>query len=195
MMRDNTQTAPFTSCQAAMCFAYRHEHGVLPQNMLAKHQPKGASRGEPPPMGLDAAIVSGWIRQVIEGGAGFPGLPEPFKSVMLAKYSIDSSLNLPAKMTVLDYVLAEAMGTGLHKRRMVDLCVQRYFGGTMLCADGQRRPIRQHQVADYCQVSQPTVSNAYVRAKAWIAAKEAQAMNMVEFQLRGRGLVATRETT
>ena len=190
MMRDDIPTAPFNSSQSAMCFAYRHEHGALPPNMLHKYQPRGPARGEPPPMGLDAAMVAGWVRQVIEGGAGFPGLPEPYKSVMLAKYSIDSNLNLPAKMTVLDYVLAEAMGTGLHKRRMVDLCVQRYFGGTTLCIDGERRPIRQHQVADWCQVSQPTVSNAYVRVKAWIAAKEAQAISMLEVHLRGRGLVA-----
>lgn len=190
MMRDNVQLAPFNSGQSALCFAYRHEHGALPPNMLHKYQPKGAARGEPPPMGLDAAVYAGWVRMVVEGGNGFPGLPEPYRSIMLAKYSVDSALNLPAKLAVLDYVLAEAMGTGLHKRRMVDLCVQRYFGGTTQCVDGERRPIRQHQVADLCQVSQPTVSNAYVRIKAWIKAKEAQAMDMLELQLRGRGLVA-----
>lgn len=181
--------APFASSQSALCFAYRHEHGALPPNMLHKYQPRGAVRGEPPPMGLDAAMYAGWVRMVVEGGNGFPGLPEPHRSIMLAKYSVDPVLNLPAKLRALEDVLALAMGTGLHKRRMVDLCVQRYFGGTMVCADGVRRPIRQHQIADWCQVSQPTVSNAYRRVKAWIAAKEAQAMDMLELQLRGRGLV------
>lgn len=189
MMRDDIQPAPFTSSQAAMAFAYRHEQGAYPVNMLNKYQPRASVTGTPPPKGLDAAVVSGWVRMVVEGGNGFPGLPEPYRSIMLAKFSVDSSLNLPAKLRVLEDVLGLAMGTGLHKRRMVDLCVQRYFGGTTLCADGERRPIRQHQVADWCQVSQPTVSNAYTRIKAWLRGKEAEAMDLMEFQLRGRGLV------
>ncbi|MES2415105.1 MAG: hypothetical protein V4614_14965 [Pseudomonadota bacterium] len=186
------QDAPFTSCQAAMNFAYRHAQGDYAPNVLARLQaPRvGGSKPSLIKSATDAAIIAGWVRMVIEGSADFPGLPEPLRSVMLAKFSVDSKLNLPAKLTVLEYVLAEAMGTGLHKRRMVDLCVQRYFGGTVACADGERRPIRQHQVADWCEVSQPTVSNAYVRIKAWIEAREAQAMDLLEFQLRGRGLVA-----
>lgn len=191
-MTEATQDAPFTSCQAAMNFAYRHAQGDYPVNMLSRAVPSARQLGKPNLIqsATDAAVYAGWIRQVIEGGAGFPGLPEPMRSVMLAKYSVDSRLNLPAKMTVLGYVMAEAMGTGLHKRRMVDLCVQRYFGGTVACEDGERRPIRQHQVADWCEVSQQTVSATYIRVKAWIEAKEAQAMDLLEFQLRGRGLVA-----
>ncbi|MBC7680756.1 MAG: hypothetical protein H7172_00345, partial [Ferruginibacter sp.] len=170
-MRDAIRPEPFASSHSAMAFAYRHKQGAYPVNMLHKYQPRGPARGTPPPMGLDAAVLAGWVRMVVEGGNGFPGLPEPHRSIMLAKFSVDSALNLPAKLRVLEDVMAT--GTGLHKRRMVDLCVQRYFGGTTLCADGERRPIRQHQVADWCQVSQPTVSNAYKRVKAWLQEKEA----------------------
>lgn len=178
----------FKSGQAALNFAYRHSHGQYPANALGLAQKRGPA-GPRAPRGQDAALVAGWVRQVIEGGNGLPGLPEPHRSVMLAKYSVDSQLNLTAKLRVLADVLALAMGTGLHKRRMVDLCVQRYFGGTMVCADGERRPIRQHQVADWCDVSQQTVSAAYVRIKAWLGAKEREAMDMVDGQLQQKGMI------
>ena len=182
--------APFDCSSSALRFAYRHSHGDYPANQLKRWQARSSSAasGAPAPRGLDAAMLAGWVRQAIEGGGGFMGLPEPYRSVMLAKFSIDSRLNLAAKLTVLD--AAMAAGCGTQKRRMVDLCVQRYFGGTVLCGDGQRRPIRQHQVADWCDVSQQTVSATYVRVKAWLQAKERTAMELVEQQLRTRGVVA-----
>lgn len=190
MMRDDFQPAPFTSSHAALNFAYRHTQGAYPVNMLNRYQPQASVTGDPPPKGLDAAMTAGWVRQVVEGGAGLPGIPEPLRSIMVARYGVDPKLNLTAKLVVLEAVLALAMGTGLHKRRMVDLCVQRYFGGTMVCKDGERRPIRQHQIADWCEVSQPTVSNAYVKVKSWLQDKEQQAMGMIEAQLCKQGLVA-----
>ncbi|MEO8021085.1 hypothetical protein [Polaromonas sp.] len=178
----------FQSGQAALNFAYRHSHGDYPSNLLGRAQKRGPAAAAPAPRGLDAAMAAGWVRQVIEGGAGHPGLPEPYRSVLLAKFSVDSHLNLAAKLRILEDVLALSLGTGLHKRRMVDLCVQRYFGGTVICA-GERRPIRQHQVADWCDVSQQTVSATYVKVKTWLAAKERTAMELVERELVRKGMV------
>lgn len=178
----------FQSGQAALNFAFRHSHGQYPPNALGQAQKRGAA-GPGAPRGQDAALVAGWVRQVIEGGDGLPGLPEPYRSVLLAKFSVDSRENLTAKLVVLEAVLALAMGTGLHKRRMVDLCVQRYFGGTVICTDGKRRPIRQHQVADWCDVSQQTVSAAYVKVRTWLQAKEKTAMELVERELERKGFV------
>ena len=55
--------------------------------------------------------------------------------------------------------------------------------------DGARLP-SEKELSDQFRVSQPTVSNAYVRVKAWLRGKEAEAMDLVELQLRGRGMVA-----
>lgn len=191
-MDDDLQAATFTSGTAALSFAYRHSHGDYPPSVLNSLQGTGARQMGKTQMirtALDAAVTAGWIRNVIEGGNGFQGLPEPYRSVMLAKFAVDSRLNLTAKLEVLDHVLALALGTGLHKRRMVDLCVQRYFGGTIMGSDGVRRPIRQHQVADWCDVSQQTVSATYVRIKQWLQARERVAMGLVEHELRKKGKI------
>lgn len=189
MMRDDAQLAVFQSAHEALSFAYRHAHGDYPPNMLGQWQKKKAGGPARLPMGLDAAMLAGWVRQVVEGGEGCTGLPEPYRSILLAKFAVDSRLNLMAKLRVLEDVLLFAMGTGLHKRRMVDLCVQRYFGGTMICKDGERRPIRQWQVAEFCGVSQQTVSDTYIKVRGWIEAKERLAMELVERELAARGLV------
>jgi hypothetical protein len=190
-MDDDLQAAIFTSGTAALSFAYRHSHGDYPPNMLHSMQAAARQGGKPQPIrtALDAAVTAGWIRQVIEGGNGFAGLPEPYRSVMLAKFAVDSRLNLTAKLEVLDHVVSLALGTGLHRHRMVDLCVQRYFGGTVMGSDGVRRPIRQHQVADWCDVSQQTVSATYVRIKGWLEARERVAMGLVEHELRKKGKI------
>lgn len=184
-----TTDTMFQSGQAALNFAYRHSHGDYPANLLGRAQKRGPATDAPAPRGLDAAMAAGWVRQVIEGGAGHRGLPEPYRSVLLAKFAVDSQINLTAKLRVLEDVLALSLGTGLHKRRMVDLCVQRYFGGTLMCADGERRPIRQHQIADLCDVSQQAVSATYVKVRVWLAAKERTAMELVERELIRKGLV------
>lgn len=192
-MEDDQQVATFTSGTAALSFAYRHSHGDYPPNMLHRMQVAAARQMGKPQMirtALDAAVTAGWIRHIIEGGHGVPGLPEPYRSVMLAKFAVDSRINLTAKLEVLEHVLALALGEGLHKRRMVDLCVQRYFGGTIMGSDGVRRPIRQHQVADWCDVSQQTVSATYVKIKGWLEARETVAMGLVEHELRRKGRIA-----
>ncbi|RZJ02207.1 MAG: hypothetical protein EOO54_26730 [Haliea sp.] len=190
MKRDDTQLAAFGSSHDALNFAYKHAHGDYPRNMLAKFGARQPGKATAIKNAIEAATVAGWVRQVIEGGETAKGLPEPYRSVLLAKFAVDSRLNLTAKMVVLEHVLALALGTGLHKRRMVDLCVQRYFGGTMVGTDGVRRPIRQHQVADWCDVSQPTVSNTYGKVRDWIMSKERDALALVEQSLVARGMVA-----
>lgn len=183
--------APFASGVSALSFAYRHSHGDYPPNMLGQAQRAERKAGKPGAAAspMDAAILAGWVRNVIEGGNGFSGLPEPYRSVMLAKFSVDSRLNLKAKLAVLEFVVQHAMGPGLHKHRLIDLCVQRYFGGRILCTDGVRRPIRQHQIADQCNVSQQTVSATYVRIKTWLRGRESVAMDLVEHDLRERGMI------
>lgn len=190
MMRDQVQLAPFDSPEAALRFAYRHKHGDFPPNIFGRWQPRGGlADGEMLPSGQDAALLAGWVRNVVEGGQPLRCLAEPYRSLIVARYCVDPAQNLAAKMLVLEHVLLGAMGTGLHKRRMVDYLVQRYFGGTILCADGKRRPIRQHQVADWCDVSQPTVARAYAKVRDWLRKKERTAMEILQREMAGKGLV------
>ena len=189
MMRDTTHLAIFESPEEALRFSYRHAQGVYPVNTLSRWQAKPGS--EPPrlPSGLDAATAAGWVRNVVEGGNGAAGMVEPYRSILLAKHSVNPALNLRAKLNLVDEALNHAMGTGLHKRRMVDLLIQRYFGGRTPGPDGKLRPIRQHQIADQCGVCQKTVSNAYTKLRNWLDDKDKTATELVTRALAGRGLV------
>lgn len=192
-MNTIADAAPFTCSSSALSFAYRHTHGNYPPNMLgqwAKRKGGACVKSVQAAHGQDAALLAGWVRQAVEGGNGLPGLQEPLRSVLLAKYSTDSRMNLLAKLVVVESAAELVLGTGEHRHKMVDLCVQRYFGGTTTCADGVRRPIRQHQIADQCDVSQPTVSANYSRIKAWLIDQERAAMALVEQYLSNKGLVA-----
>lgn len=184
--------APFTSGTSALSFAYRHSHGDYPANQFAQWAKRAAGKAGTGPAaahGLDAAMLAGWVRRTVEGGGGLRGLPEPQRSVLLAKFAVDSRLNLTAKLAVLDALIASGVGGGEGRRRLVDLCVQRYFGGTMLCADGERRPIRQRQVAECCDVTQQAVSLACVPITAWLRAMEREAMDQVVDNLVARQLI------
>lgn len=180
----------FESPEEALRFSYRHAHGDYPVNQLGRWQKKPGTT-EPPrlPSGLDAATAAGWVRNVIEGGNGARGLPQPYRSVLLARHCTTRTANIEAKLHLVEEALNFAMGTGLHKRRMVDLLIQAYFGGRTPGPDGTLRPIRQHQVADQCDVCQKTVSNAYTKLRKWLQSKEATAMELVSRELTGRGLV------
>lgn len=189
MTSEVAEAATFTSTDEALRFSYSYAQGSYPSNQLARFQKKGAAGEQRLPSGLDAATLSGWVRNVVEGGNGAAGMVEPYRSLLLARHSPNPRLAVPAKLYLVDEALAFAMGSGLHKRRMVDLLVQRYFGGSAPGPDGVLRPIRQHQVADQCDVSQQTVSAADVKLRAWLRAKEKTAMELVARVLCGRGLV------
>lgn len=188
-MHDQSSLAAFQSPDEALRFSYSYTQGSYPCNQLGRYQKKGAAGEQRLPSGLDAAMLAGWVRNVVEGGNGAAGIVEPYRSLLLARHCPNKQINLQAKIHITEEALAFAMGTGLHKRRMVDLLVQRYFGGKVPGPDGVLRPIRQHQVADQCDVSQPTVSAAEAKLRAWLKAKEKTAMELVARALAGRGLV------
>lgn len=184
MMREDNNPAIFDSAGQALAFAYRHAQGNYPSNQLGPRKVDAT----PPrlPKGQDAAMLAGWVRQAVEAGHK---LPHPYDKILLARFATDRMTNLGAKMQVLDDVLELAMGTGLHNRRMVDLLVQRYFGGTVAGEGGKRRPIRQWHIAESCSVSQQTVSAAWCKVRPWLETREKTAMELVERALQGRGLV------
>lgn len=189
MSNEVAEAPAFASTEEALRFSYSYAQGSYPANQLGRYQKKGAA-GEPHlPSGLDAATLAGWVRNAIEGGNGNAGIVEPYRSILLARHCPNRQINLQAKLHIVEEALVSAMGTGLHKRRMVDLLMQRYFGGKAPGPDGVLRPIRQHQVADQCDVSQQTVSTAEVKLRAWLKAKEKTAMELVARALAGRGLV------
>lgn len=179
----------FTSPAEALRFSYSYTQGSYPCNQLGRHKEKGAAGEQHLPSGQDAATLAGWVRNVVEGGNGAAGMVEPYRSMLLARHCANKQISLQAKIHITEEALAFAMGTGLHKRRMVDLLVQRYFGGKTPGPDGVLRPIRQHQVADLCDVSQQTVSAAELKLSKWLKAKEKTAMELVARALAGRGLV------
>lgn len=189
-MRDAPNLAAFTDVHAALAFAYRHRHGDYPANTLRSLGPKRPTEEPTLPSGQDAAALAGWVLQVVEGSDAMLGLVEPYRSMVLARYCVDPQRNIAAKLRVLDEVLHQAVGTGLHKRRMVDLLVQRYFGGQTHCPDGKKRPIRQHQIADACDVSQPTVSQMWRKVAPWLREQERRAEEMLYLRLQHRGLVS-----
>lgn len=188
-MNEAASAATFLSPDEALRFSYGYTQGSYPANQLGRYQKKGAASEQRLPSGLDAATLAGWVRNVVEGGNGAAGIVEPYRSILLARHCPNRQINLQAKIHIVGEALAFAMGTGLHKRRMVDLLVQRYFGGKAPGPDGVSRPIRQHQVADQCDVSQQTVSAADVKLSKWLKAKEKTAMELVARALVGRGLV------
>lgn len=189
MSTEVAEAPTFASTSEALRFSYSYTQAAFPANQLGRYQKKGPAGEQRLPSGQDAAMVAGWVRNTVEGGNGAAGMVEPYRSMLIARHSPNPKLFIPAKMHLVDEALAFALGTGLHKRRMVDLLVQRYFGGTAPGTDGKQRPIRQHQVADQCDVSQQTVSAAEVKLRAWLKAKEKTAMELVERALAGRKLV------
>lgn len=185
-----SQLNAFDSAEQALKFSYRHTHGDYPQNQLTRWLKKSSPAADVTmPRGLDAATLAGWVRNAVEGGNGIGGICEPARSLLLARHSVNPQQNLPAKLRVLQMAVAAGMGTGPHRELMVDLLVQCHFGGKTMNSDGRRRPIRQHQIADVCGVSQQTVSSVGTRLRHWLREHEDAALVQVVQLLQRRKLV------
>ncbi|MBX3653213.1 MAG: hypothetical protein KF686_03450 [Ramlibacter sp.] len=187
MIREPVDLAPFPDADAALRFAYRHRQGDYPSNMLGLRRPAPAGEGPVLPSGQEACALAGWVQQLVEGCDACVGLVEPYRSIVVARYCVRPRENLSAKIKVLAWLQEHAPQV---RAQMLDLLLQRYFGGTVQCADGIRRPIRQHQIADACGVTQPAVSQAWSRIQPWLAEHERRAMEMLYRSLQGRGLVS-----
>lgn len=188
MIRDPIDLAPFPDADAALRFAYRHRHGNYPTNTLDQRRPPAAPKEGPTlPIGQEAAALAGWVQQLVEGNDDLVGLVEPYRSIVLARYCPRPRENLGAKIRVMAWLLEHI---GQVRPQMVDLLLQRYFGGTVHSPDGARRPIRQHQIADACGVTQPAVSQAWAKIRPVLDQHERRAMEMLYRNMRGRGLVS-----
>lgn len=189
MIRDPVDLAPFPDAAAALCFAYRHRHGNYPASTLDQRRPQAKTADGPAlPIGQEAAALAGWVQQLVEGSGDLVGLVEPYRSIVIARYCPKPRENLGAKLRVMAWLL-EQVGHQV-RPKMADLLLQRYFGGTMVGPDGARRPIRQHQIADACGVTQPAVSQAWSKIRPVLDQHERRAMEMLYRNMRGRGLVS-----
>jgi len=147
----------FASAYDALAFAFRfnaQQYSPTPMARLMRGQ-IGSGKGL---VGIDGAAQAGFILGVVER------LGEWEKAALAARFALDRKVLFKARDTLITPAMA-ALGTGVHKRRVVDAMVQKHFGAKVKLKDiAEAYQVNKNTMTDNWRIIRKTLHDVECRA-------------------------------
>lgn len=161
----------FDSAYAALAFAFRYstqQYSPTPMARLMRGS-IGSGKGL---VGLDGAAQAGIIRAEVET------LPEFERFSIVARFALEPREGLTAKMGLI-IPATSSLGTGVHKYRMVDALVQRYYG----------KKVHLKDLAEAHGMHANTMTDRWRCIRRILTEIEHRAMDRIEAKFQETGLI------
>lgn len=168
----------FSSGHEACRFAYAFSSQQYALTAMAKMMRGGVIGSGRGLVGLDGAAIAGTVKRHVEA------MGYPYAQVIAARYELDKPKKIEAMLSLRNCVMA-GLGTGVHRRVVVDALTMRYFGQR----DENNQPVKLASLCSATGDSTATMSRRWGLVKHHLSAVERKADIRIDESLVESGIV------